>query len=123
MRAATETLTAEPQNSGERLYAATIALNAGHAGEAVRHLERILGDDGTHDQALYMLAVAYAAQDQRPDAIRYLEQAIAANPENRVLARMDPDLGDLREDDAVCALLEAPSVMRTPEPKRLTRRK
>jgi tetratricopeptide (TPR) repeat protein len=115
-------LTADPQNTAERLYAATIALNAGRPDDAVRHLERILQDNDRHDQALYMLAVSYAQRDATPDAIRYLQQAIEANPENRALARMDPDLDDLRDDDAVSALLDAPSVMRTSDSKRHRRR-
>ncbi len=105
-------LTAEPRDTAERLYAATIALNAGKLDDAVAHLERILEAESAHDQALYMLAVAYAESDQVPDAIRYLQQAIEANPENRALARVDPDLDDLRDDDAVAALLEAPPVTR-----------
>jgi outer membrane protein assembly factor BamD (BamD/ComL family) len=64
-------LTAEPQNTAERLYGATIALNAGKVDDAVGHLERILQAEPSHDQALYMLAVAYAERDQVPDAIRY----------------------------------------------------
>lgn len=115
-------LTAEPQNTGERLYAATLALNAGDPDSAVRHLEHILKDQPGHDQALYMLAVSYAQRDQVRDAIRYLKQAIEANPENRALARMDPDLDDLRDDDAVSALLEPHSAMRA-DPKRIARRR
>jgi len=116
-------LTAEPQNTAERLYAATIALNNGRVDDAVTHLERILQEDGNHDQALYMLAVTHAQRDAIADAIRYLQQAIEANPENRALARMDPDLDDLRDDDAVSALLDAPSVTRATDPRRHPRRR
>ena len=98
-------LTAEPENTPERLYAATLALNDARLDDAVTHLERILRDNPSHDQALYMLAVAYAQREATPDAIRYLQQAIEANPENRALARVDPDLDDLREDDGVWELL------------------
>ena len=98
-------LTAEPQNTPERLYAATLALNDARLDDAVSHLERILHDNPSHDQALYMLAVAYAQREATPDAIRYLQQAIEANPENRALARVDPDLDDLRDDDGVWELL------------------
>jgi len=116
-------LTAEPQNTGERLYAATLALNAGDVDAAVRHLVHILEHEPAHDQALYMLAVSYAQRDQTADAIRYLQQAIEANPENRALARMDPDLDDLRDDDAVSALLESPPAMRAADQKRPARRR
>jgi tetratricopeptide (TPR) repeat protein len=99
-------LTAEPQNTAERLYAATLALNAGRLDEAATHLNHILEVEPSHDQALYMLAVNAAARTEVPDAIRYLRQAIAANAENRALARMDPDLDSLRQDAAVAALLD-----------------
>ena len=115
-------LTAEPHNTAERLYAVTIALNNGRLDDAVRHLERILQDDPTHDQALYMLAVTYAQQDAPADAIRYLQRAIAANPDNRALARMDPDLDDLREDEGVMALLSARDEPRIHEPRRARRK-
>lgn len=116
-------LTAEPQNTGERLYAATLALNAGKLQDAVRHLQRILKDEPSNDQALYMLAVSYAQRDEVADAIRYLQQAIDANPENRALARLDPDLDDLRDDDAVSELLESPPAMRAADTKRTARRR
>lgn len=116
-------LTAEPTTTAERLYAATLALNAGKPEQAVAHLQRILKDEPGHDQALYMLAVSYAQQDEVADAIRYLQQAIEANPENRALARLDPDLDDLRDDDAVSELLVSPLAMRAPDTKRTARRK
>jgi predicted Zn-dependent protease len=116
-------LVAEPQNTSERLYAATLALNAGKAEVAIRYLEQVLAEEPSHDQALYMMAVGYAQQNQPADAIRYLQQAIEANPENRALARMDPDLEDLRNDDAVSALLEPPATIRNADPKRNARRK
>ena len=49
-----------------------------------------------NDQALYMLAVVHSERRDPELAIRYLAQAIEANPENRSLARVDPDLDALR---------------------------
>lgn len=115
--------TAEPRNTEERLYAATLALNAGNPGGALTHLERVRQDDPANDRALYMLAVAHTQRGEPAVAIPYLEQAIEANGENRALARFDPDLEALRAEDAVVALLEAPSVARTTEHKRIARRK
>lgn len=115
-------LSADPQNTAERLYAATIALNSGNVDAAASHLERILHDEPSHDQALYMLAIVSTAQDRVADAIGYLQQAIEANPENRALARVDPDLDDLRDEDAVMALLNATSAMRADQ-RRGARRK
>jgi hypothetical protein len=58
-----------------------------------------------------MLAVAHTQRGEHAEAIAHLERAIALNPENRGLARRDPDLDPLREDDAFRAALDAaPSV-------------
>jgi len=63
-----------------------------------------------------MLAVAHAQRDEPAEAVAHLERAIALNPENRGLARTDPDLDPLRDDEAFRAALEAPSAA----PPRLT---
>jgi predicted Zn-dependent protease len=98
--------TAEPENTQERLYAATLALNAGAPERAISYLKRVISDEPSNDRALYMLAVAHAERREPAAAIPYLEQAIAANPENRSIARVDPDLEALRRDERVAALLE-----------------
>ena len=113
---------AEPQNTAERLYAATLALNTGALDRATSYLERILADDPGNDQALYMLAVSHSERGDLPLAIRYLEQAIEANPENRGLARLDPDLEDLRDEDAAIELLDRP-IARSIDPRRSARRR
>ena len=64
-----------------------------------------------------MLAVAHAQRDEHAEAVAHLERAIALNPENRALARNDPDLEPLRDDDAFRTALEAPS-----GPRSLSRR-
>ena len=64
-----------------------------------------------------MLAVAHAQRDEHAEAVAHLERAIALNPENRALARNDPDLEPLRDDDAFRAALEAP-----PGPRLIGRR-
>ncbi len=47
-----------------------------------------------------MLAVSHAQRGEHAEAIAHLERAIALNPENRALARQDPDLEPLRDDEA-----------------------
>lgn len=89
-------LTPNPTDNRERLYAATLALNAGNLEEAACYLDRICMDEPANDLALYMLAVVHSERRDPELAIRYLTQAIAANPENRSLARVDPDLDALR---------------------------
>ena len=98
-----------PQTVEERLYAATIAINGGRYDEAISHLRLVRDEDPDNDHALYMLAVAHAQRDEHAEAVAHLERAIALNPENRGLARHDPDLEPLHDDDAFRAALEVPS--------------
>jgi tetratricopeptide (TPR) repeat protein len=99
---------ASPQNVSERLYAATLAINGGQYDQAIAHLRLVRDEDPDNDHALYMLAVAHAQRDEHAEAVAHLERAIALNPENRALARNDPDLEPLHDDDAFRAALEAP---------------
>jgi tetratricopeptide (TPR) repeat protein len=98
-------LVSEPADNRERLYAATLALNAGQLDEATGYLDRICQDEPANDQALYLLAVVHTERRDPELAIRYLAQAIEANPENRSLARVDPDLDALRGATGLAALL------------------
>jgi tetratricopeptide (TPR) repeat protein len=100
---------AAPQTIDERLYAATLAINGGQYDQAIAHLRLVRDEDADNDHALYMLAVAHAQRQEPAEAVAHLERAIALNPENRALARNDPDLEPLRDDDAFRAALEAPS--------------
>jgi tetratricopeptide (TPR) repeat protein len=99
---------AAPQTIDERLYAATLAINGGQYDQAIAHLRLVRDDDPDNDHALYMLAVAHAQRGEHAEAVAHLERAIALNPENRALARTDPDLEPLRDDEAFRATLEAP---------------
>ncbi len=105
-----------PSSVEERLYAATLALNGGRYDEALTHLRLVRDEDPDNDHALYMLAVAHAQRDEHTEAVAHLERAIALNPENRALARRDPDLDPLHDDDAFRAALEAPSPTSTSTP-------
>ena len=100
---------ATPQTVEERLYASTLALNGGRYDEAISHLRLVRDEDPDNDHALYMLAVAHAQRGELAEAVAHVERAIAINPENRALARTDPDLDPLREDDTFRAALEASS--------------
>jgi tetratricopeptide (TPR) repeat protein len=98
-----------PQTLEERLYAATLAINGGLYDQAIAHLRLVRDEDPDNDHALYMLAVAHAQRDEHAEAVAHLERAIAINPENRALARTDPDLEPLRDDETFRAALEGPS--------------
>jgi tetratricopeptide (TPR) repeat protein len=99
---------AAPQTIDERLYAATLAVNTGQYDQAIAHLRLVRDEDPDNDHAIYMLAVAHAQRNEHAEAVAHLERAIALNPENRALARHDPDLEPLRADEAFRAALEAP---------------
>lgn len=98
-----------PQTVDERLYAATLAINGGQYDQAIAHLRLVRDEDPDNDHALYMLAVAHAQRDEPAEAVAHLERAIALNPENRALARTDPDLEPLHDDETFRAALEAPA--------------
>jgi tetratricopeptide (TPR) repeat protein len=102
-----------PQTLEERLYASTLAINGGRYDQAIAHLRLVRDEDPDNDHALYMLAVAHAQRGEPAEAIAHLERAIALNPENRSLARTDPDLEPLRADEAFRAALEVPAVQRS----------
>jgi tetratricopeptide (TPR) repeat protein len=106
-----------PQTIDERLFAATLAINGGQYDQAIAHLRLVRDEDPDNDHALYMLAVAHAQRDEHAEAVAHLERAIALNSENRALARNDPDLEPIRDDEAFRAALETPSSPR-PAPKR-----
>jgi tetratricopeptide (TPR) repeat protein len=113
-----------PQTIDERLYAATLAINGGNYDQALQHLRLVRDEDPDNDHALYMLAVAHAQRGEPAEAVAHLERAIALNSENRGLARTDPDLEPLRDDEAFRAALEAQSApLRRIERRRLVRTK
>jgi tetratricopeptide (TPR) repeat protein len=109
---------ATPQTPQERVYAATVALNAGDTAAALDHLGRALTDSPESDHAHYIMAVALASQGDTARAIDHLRQAITFNPENRALARQDPDLEPLRGQDDFRDLTDAPAAGRARARKR-----
>jgi tetratricopeptide (TPR) repeat protein len=103
---------AAPQSREERLYAATLAINGGRYDQALANLRLVRDEDPDNDHALYMLAVAHAQRGEPAEAIAHLERAIALNPENRALARSDPDLEPLRGNDAFRTALDTAAAPR-----------
>jgi tetratricopeptide (TPR) repeat protein len=96
----------EPRTLEERLYAATLALNARDSATALRLLGEIVAKDPDHDGALYMLGVVHALKDDAATALAYLQRAIERNPDNRSLALQDADLERLMQDESIRAALE-----------------
>jgi tetratricopeptide (TPR) repeat protein len=111
-----------PTTPEERVFAATLAVNAGNYDEALDHLRTASSEAPEHDHALYMLASVLALRDALDEAVPLLLRAIELNPDNRALARHDPDLEALREFESVRAALEASSPPKTERRKPLRRR-
>ena len=88
-----------PSSIEERLYAATLALNAGKYEQALSHIQAVIGEEPDNDHAHYVRAVVLTLSGNLADAVPSLIRAIELNPENRSLARQDPDLEALRVDD------------------------
>jgi tetratricopeptide (TPR) repeat protein len=108
---------AGPRTIDERLYASTLAINGGKYDQAIAHLRLVRDEDPDNDHALYMLAVAHAQRGEHAEALAHLERAIALNPENRGLARRDPDLEPLRGHESFRGALDT-----TPLPGNTARR-
>jgi tetratricopeptide (TPR) repeat protein len=103
-----------PKSADEWVYAATVALNAGNEPLAEQHLQRALTENPRHDHAHYMMALANARRSDAPAALDHLRQAVALNPENRSLARQDPDLEALRDEPAFRDAVDAPGAEPAP---------
>lgn len=103
---------ATPRSVQERLYAATLALNAGSVEAALAHLQAVLREEADNDHALYMQALAYMSRNELDAAALSLQQAIALNPENLGLARRDPDFEALRQNPEISRLLDFDSEAR-----------
>ena len=109
---------AGPKTVAERVYAATVALNSGDHKGALDHLQRALGEDPDSDHAHYIMAVALGMRNRMDEALDHLQQAIALNPENRGLAKQDPDLDSLRSHDGFGDALDTPPAQNRRRPLR-----
>ena len=107
-----------PQTVQERVYAATVALNAGDSTTALDHLRRALADSPDSDHAHYIMAVALTSFGQSTEAVGHLRRSIELNPDNRALARQDPDLDDLRDLDGFREAVEIPHSAQRLRPRR-----
>src|SRR3954447_1593166 len=97
-----------PKTPDEWVYAATVSLNRGDEAAALRHLQRAVTEDARHDHAHYMMAVVSARRSDASAAVDHLRHAVTLNPENRSLARQDPELDALREDAGFKGIVDTP---------------
>lgn len=88
---------ATPQTVEERVYAATLAVNAGAYDHGLVQLQQALQADPANDHVHYMLGVVYALRQDFASSLAHLQRAVELNAENRFLALQDADLVGLRE--------------------------
>ena len=86
-----------PQTLEERVYAATLAINAGAYENGLTQLRLAVEADPSNDHVHYMLAVVQALRRDFASSLAHLQRAVELNPENRFLALQDADLAGLRE--------------------------
>jgi len=98
---------APPRTIADRIYAATVALNAGKPDDAYSLLQGVLREEPEHDHAEYMMAVTQSARGDTADAINHLRRAIELNAENRSLAAQEPELEALRDNEQFRQALES----------------
>jgi tetratricopeptide (TPR) repeat protein len=108
---------ANPQTPQERVYAATVALNAGDSETALEHLRKAIADAPDSDHAHYIMATALAGRGNLDECLHHLRRAIGLNTENRALARQDPDFEPARHLPDFRDLLDAPAGV-TARPRR-----
>ena len=89
-----------PQTPEERVYAATLAINAGAYDDGLAQLRMALDSEPSNDHVHYMLGVVHALRQDFASSLAHLQRAVELNPENRFLALQDADLAGLREADA-----------------------
>ena len=92
-------LVSEPTSLDERIYAATVSLNSGAVTIAIEHLNAVASEKPGDANVHYMLAVAHALSSDTDMSVTHLERAITLNPDNRLLARQEPDFENIHGDD------------------------
>ena len=108
-----------PRTIEERLYAATIALNAGDDTAALSLLSDARTEAPDNGHVRYMLAVVHARRGARDEALAELRRAAELDPESRLLARRDADFEDLHDDEEFLRVTEPPPAAnrRRPRPR------
>jgi tetratricopeptide (TPR) repeat protein len=85
-----------PKSTEERVYAATLAINAGAYDKGLSELRQALERDPANDHIHYMLAVVHSLKGDFVSALPHLRRAIELNSDNRFLAQHDADFEALR---------------------------
>ncbi len=101
-------LDATPKTFEERLYAATLAINAGAYDEGLVRLGELAVESPDDDHVQFMLAIAHSLKGDLARAWPNLQRAVELNDENRLLARQDADLEALRRDPQFRQIVDRP---------------
>jgi tetratricopeptide (TPR) repeat protein len=112
-----------PRSFEERLNAATVCINRGAFGDAVRLLHDLESENADNDHVQYLLTVAYTATSDADRALAHLRRAIELNPENRLLSTADADLEPLRQHAGFLGTLQAPPAPAAPRRRAAARRR
>ena len=105
--------TAGPRTPEERVYAATMALNAGELQAALGYLRQALQDNPELDHGHYIMSVALLESGDTTGALAHLQNAVRLNPDNVSLARQDPDLEGLRASAEFHSVISAAPLRRS----------
>lgn len=97
-----------PKGFGDLLNYGVYLHNRGEFEEALRYLQQAAEIHPRNEHVLYCLAASAARAGDTAAALKSLRSAIAANGENRALARGDSDFDGVRGDPEFQTLLQSP---------------
>ncbi|MFN2455624.1 MAG: protein kinase [Pyrinomonadaceae bacterium] len=108
-----EVVEQHPQLNGIRpIYAMCLSAQGKHA-EALAQLTADVRDTAAADHDIaYWVASAYALEDEREEAFKWLERAVSLGNENRAWFESDPNWTQLRDDVRFRKLMKTISVAR-----------
>lgn len=81
----------EPKSAEERYTYAVALMNQGRMADAEEQFRESLRAHETADHVHYSLALCLGLQGKLDDAARHMQRAVELRPQNRHLARTDPD--------------------------------
>ncbi len=98
----------QPKTAEEMFDVGVMEHNKANFKRAVEYFQAALEADPKGDYIHYALAASYAQAGDLDLAIQCLQKSIQLNPENKFLARNDPDFEPIRTTKEFAAVVEAP---------------